>query len=227
MPLTIRFRSRPAKPRLSYTRILGWCDEFKDRLGVWPMRGDKFIATDAEETWGAIDRSLTQGTRGLPGGTTLAKLLMQYRGRQHFFLKPDFTVDQILTWADAFHATTGDWPKYQDGAIASTTETWSAVQTSLQRGTRGLPGGGSLAQLLDEHRGVKNHLAGAPLTAKTILRWADHHRMKRGTTPSTATGRYSRHPGKRGAGLRTHSGPAIEVSRVAIPWHASSPGTGV
>jgi hypothetical protein len=184
MPRTrLPIRPRAPKPRLTVTLILKWADEFHDARGRWPNSDDGVVAGTADEKWGAIDRALSAGNRSLPGGTTLAKLLLKHRGRPHHGLPPDLTIPQILAWADAFHRRTGEWPGHLDGAIPKTRLTWSAVHTALVRGKRGLPGGVSLPQLLEQHRGVRNHLAVPPLTEALILRWADDYHRRTGNYP--------------------------------------------
>jgi hypothetical protein len=46
---------------------------------------------------------------------------------------------------------------------------------ALRLGLRGLPGGSSLARLLDEQRRVRNVKNLPPLTEEQILAWADEH----------------------------------------------------
>src|SRR5262249_25556145 len=66
-------------------------------------------------------------------------------------------ISEILRWADACQAATGRWPTNKSGAVAGAIgETWSGIDASLQQGTRGLPGGSSLARLLAERRSVRN-----------------------------------------------------------------------
>lgn len=187
---------RAPKPRLTYTRILKWADEFHEVRKRWPRRDDGVVSGTADEKWGAIDRALTAGNRGLPGGTTLAKLLLKYRGRPHHQLPPPLTIPQILAWADAFHSATGEWPGYLDGRIPKTRLTWSAVHTALVRGKRGLPGGISLPQLLEQHRGARNHMAAPPLTEATILDWADDHHGRTGCYPKHDDGPVLAAPGE-------------------------------
>jgi hypothetical protein len=70
--------------------------------------------------------------------------------------RPPLTVGQILAWAEAHHERTGCWPGTDSGAVPGAPgETWRGVNLALDRGNRGLPGGDSLAQLLEEHRGVR------------------------------------------------------------------------
>ena len=54
-----------------------------------------------------------------------------------------------LAWAEAHHKATGRWPACRSGPIAqSSAETWMAIEQALRKGSRGLPGGSSLAKLL-------------------------------------------------------------------------------
>jgi hypothetical protein len=184
MPRTkLPIQPRAKKARLTVSLILKWADEFHGAKGRWPNSNDGIVAGTADENWNAIDRALAVGNRGLPGGTTLAKLLLKHRGRPHHSLPPDLTIPQILAWADAFYRRTGEWPGHLDGAIPKTRLTWSAVHTALVRGKRGLPGGVSLPQLLERHRGVRNHLSARPLSEVLILRWVDDHHRRTGHYP--------------------------------------------
>jgi hypothetical protein len=73
-------------------------------------------------------------------------------GEQHI-RKPTLTVEQILAWADAHKARTGDWPKAQRQPVADAPgENWKAIDLALRRGTRGLPGGDTLIRLLRRGR---------------------------------------------------------------------------
>ncbi len=52
-----------------------------------------------DETWLVIDSALRNGTRTLPGGWSLARLLKEHRGvRKKFDLAP-LTEEYVLTWA--------------------------------------------------------------------------------------------------------------------------------
>jgi hypothetical protein len=69
--------------------------------------------------------------------------------------KPALTVKQILTWADAHRARTGRWPSARSGRVdGGDGETWGAVNFALAKGFRGLPGGDTLARLLQRERGL-------------------------------------------------------------------------
>ena len=71
---------------------------------------------------------------------------------------PPLTVEQILGWADTYHARTGEWPSSCTGPVADAPgEKWVNINQSLSDGYRGLPGGDSLAKLLDRHRRKRAH----------------------------------------------------------------------
>ena len=64
------------------------------------------------------------------------------------------TEEQVLAWADAHFARTGQWPGAGTGAVGGVPEqSWAAIDEALRRGFRGLPGGDTLARLLDRLRG--------------------------------------------------------------------------
>jgi hypothetical protein len=66
---------------------------------------------------------------------------------------PALSILQILNWADAHHARTGRWPTRNSGPVQEAPdETWGGINSALDQGWRGLPGGNSLAQLLNRHR---------------------------------------------------------------------------
>jgi hypothetical protein len=67
------------------------------------------------------------------------------------------SVAQTLAWADAHHACTGAWPHADSGHVLDNrNEKWVNLTRALLLGLRGLPGGDSLARLLDRGRGVRN-----------------------------------------------------------------------
>ena len=191
----IKRRSR--KPPLRVAEILNWADDFHARRGRWPHLDDGPVEGTADENWGAIDRALTVGNRGLSGGTTLAKFLLRRRGRRHWHLPSDLRVNQIVEWADAHHRTTGEWPgTHCSGPIpgAPIGTTWVSIDLALKRGKRGMVGGRSLARVLELHRGVRNRLNVTELTEEDILTWAEDHRVRTGTWPKYQDGNIATAP---------------------------------
>jgi len=92
----------------------------------------------------------------LPKYSGITYLLEEYLGTRNKARPPQLTIKQILAWANEHRASTGQWPRATSGVIVDTNgETWSAINTALCRGSRGLPGGDTLHQLLERY-GKKN-----------------------------------------------------------------------
>jgi hypothetical protein len=176
--------------RLTEDQILRWADAFHESTGRWPTRRSGPIKDAPGETWNGVDSALIQGGRGLPGGSSLSRLVPiqgTTRKRSH---PPRLTVQQILAWADAFHARTGKWPNVASGPIAKAPgESWRIVHEALYGGYRGLPGGSSLAKLLHQERRVRSPGHLPPLSIPQVLQWAQahHDRHRRWPTPSSGS----------------------------------------
>lgn len=190
-------RRKPKKPRppeLTAAHILAWADEYHDLYGRWPTiygRPDGVPGVPGQ-SWRRLDKALRRGFRGLPGGSSLARLLAARRGVRNGQALPPFTVEQILRWCDDFHARTGEWPHrgmFRTAIPGTNGDTWFAVNSALHNGRRGLPGGSSLARLLAEHRGVRNIQDLPALTVRQVLAWADAHRERTGRWPRLADSR--------------------------------------
>ena len=206
-----RKRNPAARPALTAVMILTWADAHHRACGRWPLKGTGAIPGAPGETWRAVDEALRFGRRGLPGGFSLPRLLEAARGVRHRGGVPPLTPEQILAWADAHHARTGRWPTTTSGPVAGARgETWSAVAAALNVGTRGLPGGVSLARLLAERRGKRNHLALPPLGVEQILAWADAHRARTGAWPSGNSGPV---PGATGERWSAVAGALVQGAR--------------
>ena len=171
------------KLRLSEERLLGWIDEFKAKHGSWPTSYSGVI-DGTEDTWASINSALRNGCRGLSEGTSLSQFLKQHRGYVPQHEKDSLTVEGVLQWADAHRSLTGKWPNRTSGSIPGTSETWSTVNSALMSGGRGLPGAGSLAALLHEHRDYVAKNRKPPLTVDLILQWADAFFAEQGKWPS-------------------------------------------
>jgi hypothetical protein len=114
---------------------------------------------------------MRKGLRGLRPGNSLAKLLAERRGKRNRKQLPKYTLRRILEWADAFHKRTEKWPITKSGPILDAQgEIWLAVDIALRKGQRGLPGGTSLAQLLDRRRPVQNRLTVPRLSNRQVLK---------------------------------------------------------
>jgi hypothetical protein len=124
-------------------------------------------------TWVAIDSALYKGSRGLPGGSSLADALEKAGHKKNIQKQPYITVEQILEAAVQFHSRTSKWPSQHtkeivpDGALKDMT--WQAIHTTLYKGTRGLPGGSSLPDELEKAGHKKNRSKQPDITVAQIL----------------------------------------------------------
>src|SRR5215469_3849949 len=103
----------PRRPPLSEIKIIRWAKAHIRRTGQWPRVSERVpIPGVPGENWRALDIALRDGLRGLPGGSSLNRLLC---GRGHLKVKrywrPTLTLDRIWKWAQAHHKRHGAWPR--------------------------------------------------------------------------------------------------------------------
>jgi hypothetical protein len=80
------------------------------------------------------------------------------------------TTAQILAWADAHYENTGVWPTPLSGPVlAAPEETWRALSSALGVGTRGLPGGDSVARFLRREGRIGERRGRPPQVARHRL----------------------------------------------------------
>jgi hypothetical protein len=72
-------RTKSSIPRLGLVRILEWADEHYQRTGKWPNHDSGPIIGAQGETWLAVESALSNGVRGLDGGSSLYRLLKKHR----------------------------------------------------------------------------------------------------------------------------------------------------
>jgi hypothetical protein len=138
--------------RLTVRLILRWADAHRRRTGRWPHVHSGPVAGAPGQSWEAVNRALGRGGRGLPGGSSLARLLEEHRGKRNQAHAPPLTVEQILLWADLHRARTGHSPHARSRVVYDAPqENWGAINSALWAGHRGLPGGETLARLLRRH----------------------------------------------------------------------------
>lgn len=178
------------RPPLTIELILARADAWHARTGRWPLEGD-------DPEWKSIDSSLRHGWRGLPGGSSLARLLGEQRGaRNPRTLKP-YTERQILMWARSHYRKTGRWPNARSGAITEAPgEVWRRVDDALRHGLRGLRRGPSLAKFLGDKLGARTKAVLPPLTVEQILTWADAYHKRTGKWPHENKGLIPESPGE-------------------------------
>jgi hypothetical protein len=191
-----RGRVNEAEPSFSVNQILGWVDAWQAETGCRPRKNSGSIPASGGLTWTAVDRALRTGGGVLQGGSSLSQLLSKERGVRR---RPPVTERQILFWADAYCKRTGRWPRAMSGPIPeSPGDTWWVLNSALKKGSRALPGGSTLDQLLIAHRGAgtrdRKRLR-PPLAIPEILAWADAHQMRTGRWPCEKSGSIPEAPG--------------------------------
>ena len=67
-------RNKQNLPKLTEAQILEWADSYFEIHKKYPDRNSGPVEDASGEKWSAIHTALQSGGRGLPGGTTLAKL---------------------------------------------------------------------------------------------------------------------------------------------------------
>lgn len=99
------------------------------------------------------------------------------------------SIKLILIWADEHFALTGKWPTEDCGPVRGHDgESWVAIHHALHDGGRSLPGGVSLANLLEDRRGAPNEASRPRLTVEKITGWVDAYFAKNGKWPNTRSG---------------------------------------
>jgi hypothetical protein len=189
-------RRQPPTP-LSVAEVLAWADAHHAAEGSWPNPASGPIAGVKGESWGKIDHALTHGTRGLPGGASLRRLLLEHRGPWLGTQMTRVSVEEVLRWADLHHQEHGVWPNADSGPVDRVPGfTWAKVDALLNQGRRGLPGGSSLARLLAQERWGSPPTLSAALSVERILDWADAHHADCGKWPTAKSGPVAAAPGE-------------------------------
>jgi hypothetical protein len=203
--------------RLTVGLILSWADDHFAQTGRWPRVTSGLVLANKNEKWRCLDEALCRGYRGLPKGSSLAKLLRDKRGVRNPQLAPPLTHSVILKWARAHQRRTGSWPQQHSGSLPDAPgEKWANIDAALLHGCRSLPGGDSLAKLLTRRVGRRNTQDLPKLTIWKILQWADDHKRRTGEWPKETSGPVLAAPGERwhaiedslrrgGRGLGEHS----------------------
>ena len=190
-------RSRAHLSVLDESTIIEWAEDHHRRTGCWPTMSDKEVLAAPVEDWLAIDHALRKGTRGLPGESSLAKLLSDRGLKSTPKHAPRLTYQQILRWADRHKRVKRQYPTAACGlVIGAPEESWHAIASALLTGSRGLPTGLSLAGLLEKYRGRRNPVCPPPLTYEMILKWADDHFKRSGNWPTCDDGAIRDQPGE-------------------------------
>jgi predicted helicase len=104
-------------PPLTESQILQWADAHHKRTHHWPKVKSGDVLDASGEKWMNIHGALYEGRRGLPGGSSLAQLLLEKRGVKNVNAPSRLTIEQILKWADEHRQKTGNWPNTKSGEV--------------------------------------------------------------------------------------------------------------
>ena len=148
------------------------------------------------ENWIKINSALAHGSRGLPGGDSIARLLERYRGlpgndslsnlldrggkKRNPQARSRPTKSVLLKSIAKYHKLTGRWPikTTKEPVPGLPDETWGSVGQLLIRSYKL-----SLANFLEINFGKSNHLNRPKLTLKSILIACRKYHSKTGTWP--------------------------------------------
>jgi hypothetical protein len=81
MPRRRRGSRSISSSECTVSQILAWADAYHSQTGEWPRKmtpGD-IPGGPPEFTWRKVNEALRAGLHGLPGGSSLARLLTEYR----------------------------------------------------------------------------------------------------------------------------------------------------
>ena len=212
----------PKKVPLTIERILDCADAFHAAHGRWPIAAPVPIAGVPGESWARIDEALRRRERGLAGYSSLANLLAACRGAGNLTGPPRLRIDQILAWADSYHAAHGRWPIAAPVAVAEAPEeSWDRIDQALRQGERGLPGGSSLTRLLADAGvlAIRRH----PLRSTRSWPGPMPTTSRTDDGPSRHPSPWPRHRASRGTGSTECSAGRRGRCRWAPRWPACSP----
>src|SRR5579859_1662496 len=82
--------------------IVQWAQAHFQRTGRWPTCDGGTIPEAPDEKWSAVNEALAEGRRGLPGGSSLSKLLADHGARRT--CRTQLDPQSILAWADSYFA---------------------------------------------------------------------------------------------------------------------------
>ena len=133
-------RSTGYAPPLTIPQILAWADLYRARHGRWPTDRSGPVTEAPGETWLAIRCALVEGLRGLPGGSSLSRLLAPTIESRRETDRRSISVPDILRWADAYREQHGRWPNKSSGCIDEAPgETWGTTRATSESAVAASP----------------------------------------------------------------------------------------
>lgn len=185
-----------SKALLSEELICSWIKKYIDKHNKKkPTQKSgvvEFVENDYQGiTWLDINNCLKKGLRGLPGGITLPAFIEKkfgMKGRKVSTFR--LSEELICSWIKK-HIDTHDKdkkPTKRSGIIEFAEGdyyglTWGSVDSALHRGSKGLQGGTSLADLIEKNFGIINPKSIPVLSEEKILYHAKKFKDKHGRKP--------------------------------------------
>jgi hypothetical protein len=144
---------------LTEEKIIGFVKSFYKVHGRYPAAHTKENDGLPEGyTWITIDSALTHCSQGITAKSSIAKLISKHLGVRYKGDLPDFSEEKIVEWAKKYFLVHNKYPsiRTKPSDWLPEGETWIALDIALKRGTRGLPGGSSVAKLFEKYFGIRN-----------------------------------------------------------------------
>ena len=193
----LRNAIQTSREPLTIDLITDWIGQYIEKHRKQPNRNSGSIAFAPESyegiTWPTVDAALKNGSRGLPGGSSLADLIQEKFGIMNPANLPPLIKDMIVKWVTQHIAKHGEKPLRSSGPVEFATDdyegiTWAAVDSAFKQGSRGLPCGSSLASFIEEEFGIVNPANLVPLTEEMIVQWVTQYIEKSNKKPSRDSG---------------------------------------
>jgi hypothetical protein len=159
-------RNRNIPPSFTEDQILDWIGQYFVKYKKKPTKTSGIVEFAERNyrgtTWSEIDSSFKRGKRGLHI-SSLAQFIQKKLDIKRRTHPPDLNLELILDWAQKYYSKYNIKPTAKNKVIEFAIndhqgETWLAVDAALRKGRRGLAGGSSLANLIHDKLGIKNHL---------------------------------------------------------------------
>lgn len=186
--LTERLRNASGAP-LTIKGIVNWIRTWREENKKNPtVLSGNIPGTD--ETWAGIDQALSKGSRGLAGGSSLAKLIEQVFGDRNMASLPTLSRKVLSKWvSDWRKSNNGKYPNKNSGAIPGTNgETWANINAAIVDERRGLVGYRSLADFVHREFGARLRYRLPDLSVPGIVVWLESHWQIEGEFPSRNSG---------------------------------------
>lgn len=188
---SVRKRKGTSRFNLNDNQVLERAMEHRTKTGKLPrICSGKVHGGLPGDTWADYHLWLKFRMKGLTAGMSLPRFLSLNLGAPYKHREDELTEDFICERANDHKTRTGYWPKHTSGKVhgGADGDTWSVYNHSLSRGKRGLPGGSSLADLLDRRFGVTNYHNKPNLSDGLIIRIAASHFMSTNRWPTQHSG---------------------------------------